>query len=112
VLKNAYFLEKDVKDCLSVDGSAPERPLVSGGWGLRSKTPALLLPPTIITLSSSFLALNTLYCLQKRTILASSKFLQLFFTSNSVVFVGRGRKNISFPRAQGACVLFFVLMFK
>jgi len=31
---------------------------------------------------------------------AGSKFWLLFFTSNSVVFVDRGRKNISCPRAQ------------
>jgi len=52
-------------------------------------------PPTVTTCSSSFLALNAVYYLQKRTNFACSKFLQLFFTSNSVAFVDRGRKNIS-----------------
>jgi len=85
MLKNAYFLKKDVKNRLSVGGSAP----------------ALLLPPTITTMSSSFLALIAVYYLQNRTNFASSKFLQLFFTSNSVAFVDRERKNISCPRAQG-----------
>jgi len=32
---------------------------------------------------------------------ASSALLHPFFTSNFVVFVDRGRKNISCPRAQG-----------
>jgi len=31
----------------------------------------------------------------------SSSLLHLFFTSNSVVFVDKGRKSISCPRAQG-----------
>jgi len=61
MLKNAYFLEKTVKNCLSVGDSAPEPPLPSGGLGLRLQTPALLLSPTITTLSSSFLALNEFY---------------------------------------------------
>jgi len=33
-------------------------------------------------------------------VFASSALLHLFFTSNSVVFIDRGRKNISCPRAQ------------
>jgi len=33
------FLKKDVKNRLSVGGSAPELPLASGGWGLRPQTP-------------------------------------------------------------------------
>jgi len=48
MLKNVYFL------------------LASGGWELRPQTPALLLPPTITTLSSLFLALNAIYYLQKK----------------------------------------------
>jgi len=32
---------------------------------------------------------------------ASSAVLHLFFTSNSVDFVDGGRKNVSYPRAQG-----------
>jgi len=38
--------------------------------------------------------------------------LQLFFTSNSVGFVDKGRKNISCPRAQGnlATPLCFTLL--
>jgi len=63
MLKNAYFLEKDVKIHFSVGGSAPEPPLASGGWGVRPPTPAVLLRPTITTLSSSLLALNAVYCL-------------------------------------------------
>jgi len=86
MLKNAYFFE-DVKNRFNIGGSVSELPL--------------LLPPTITTLSSSFLTLNAVYYLQKRAKFASSKFIQLFFTSNSVVFVGRGRKNISCPKAQG-----------
>jgi len=47
---------KNVKNRLCVGGSAPEPPLASGGWRIRPKKPALLLPPTITTLSTSFLA--------------------------------------------------------
>jgi len=39
-----------------------------------------------------FLAENAVYYPEKKTNFASSKFLQLFFTSNSVVFVDRGAK--------------------
>jgi len=96
MLKNAFFLEKDVKNRLKRQEIRPLTPV-----GLQRKPPALLLPPTMTTLSSSFLALNAVYYLQKRTNFVSSKFLQLFFTSNSVVFVDRGRKNISCSRAKG-----------
>jgi len=37
----------------------------------------------------------------KCSVFASSVLLYLFLTSNSVVFVDGGRKNISCPRAQG-----------
>jgi len=67
LLKNAYFLEKTVKNRRSVGGSAPEPPLASGGWGLGSQTPALLLSPTITTLSSSFLARKCSLLPSKRT---------------------------------------------
>jgi len=43
--------------------------------------------------------------LPSRTIFASSKFLHLFFTSNFVVFIDRGRNNISCPRAQGTLAM-------
>jgi len=97
MLKNAYFLEKDVKNRFSIGGLAPKPPLASGGRGLRPQTPTLLLPPTITTLSSSFLALNAVYYLQKRTNFAYSKFLQPFFTSNYVVFVAGGAKIFLAP---------------
>jgi len=42
MLKNAYFLEKTVKVYLSVEGSAPEPPFASGGWGLRPQTPRVV----------------------------------------------------------------------
>jgi len=60
------FWEKNCKYRLSVGGSTPEPLFASGGLGLRPLTPALLLPPTITTLSSLFLVLNTLYYAQKR----------------------------------------------
>jgi len=85
-----------------------EPPFGSGGWGLRPQTPALLLSPVISTLSSSFLALNVFYSSQKLqssyskcSVFASSALLQVFFFSNYVVFVDRGRKIISCSRAQG-----------
>jgi len=72
---------------------------------LQTQTPALLLPPTTTTLSSSFLALNAFLILTKQLQLcstfASSALLRLFFTSNSAVFDEEGCKNISCPRAQG-----------
>jgi len=52
---------KKCKNRLSVEGSAFEPPLAFGGSGLRPRTPALLLPTTIATLLSSFLALNAVY---------------------------------------------------
>jgi len=103
MLKNAYFLEKDVKNRLSVGGSAPESPFAFGGWGLRSPPP----DPRVVTPAYYYnfvkFISNTKFGLlpSKRTNFASSKFLQLFFISNSVVFVDKGRKNISWPRAQG-----------
>jgi len=72
MLKNAYFLEKTVQNCLSVGGSAP-RPLRCCSRLLYSKC----------------------------SVFASFALLHLFFTSNSVVFVDRERKIISCPRAQG-----------
>jgi len=53
MLKNAYFLGKNCKNCLSVGGSAPET--------------SLLHPPSITTLSSSFLVVNAFYYAQKST---------------------------------------------
>jgi len=71
MLKNAYFLEKDVNNRLNVGGFAPEPLLATGGWELCPQTPALLLPPTITTLSSSFLALKCgLLPSKKKTIFA------------------------------------------
>jgi len=61
MFKNVYFLEKTVKNRLSIESSAPEPPFVSGGLGLYTQTSALLLSPTITSLSSSFLALNAFY---------------------------------------------------
>jgi len=63
MLKNAYFWEKTVK---IVSASGAEPPFASSSWGFRTQTPALLLPPTITTLSSSFLVLNAFYSAQKR----------------------------------------------
>jgi len=45
--------------------SVPEPSFASGGCGIRSQTLALLLPPTITTLSSSLLALNAFHYLSK-----------------------------------------------
>jgi len=51
MLKNAYFFEKGVK-LPQRHGSAPKTPLASSGWGLRPKTPELLLSLIDINLSS------------------------------------------------------------
>jgi len=88
MLKNAYFLGKNCKNRLSVEGSAPEPPFASSGWGLRPQTTAFLLPPTITNLSSSFLVLNAFFrskenqvttVLQLLAVFASSALLHLFF---------------------------------
>jgi len=59
-------------------------------------------------LSSSFLALNAYFITplkkEKTTVnvlFASSALLHLFFIPNSVIFVDRERKNISYHRVQG-----------
>jgi len=53
--------------------------------------------------------LNTLKKVQdnhsKCYVFNSSALLHLFFSSNSEVFVDRGRKNISCPRAQGTLAM-------
>jgi len=54
------FWKKSVK-ISSTSGATPEPPLATGGWGLRLQIPALLLPPIIITLSSSFQSPNAIY---------------------------------------------------
>jgi len=59
--------KKTVKSRLSVGGSALEPPFASGGWGIRPQTPALLLPPAIMTSLNSFLLLNAFHYLQKGT---------------------------------------------
>jgi len=94
------FWKKCKKNCLSIGGSTLEPPLVSDGWGLAPRLPRCYSPSSITTLSSSFLALNVVYY-TSRSHFASSKFLHLFFTSNSVVFVDWGLKNVSCPRVQG-----------
>jgi len=91
MLKNAYFLEKDVKNRLSVGSSALESPLA---------TPALLLLPTVITLSSSFLALNTVYSLKKKNKFRFFKIFEAIFHFKLCSFCWQVRKNISCPRAQ------------
>jgi len=60
------FFGKNCKNRLSVGGSTPEPPFAFGGWGLRSQTPALLLPRIITTLSNLFLVGNAFYSAQKR----------------------------------------------
>jgi len=98
------------KNCKNppASGDAPINTPASGGWELRFQTPVLLLSPAITTLSSSFIALNVFYSLQKEqnkynkcSDFTSSALVHLFFISNSVVFVDRGHKNISCLRAQG-----------
>jgi len=65
MLKNAQFLDKNCKNCLSVGGSAPELPLGSSGWRLRTQTSTLLLQPAITTFCCSFLASNAFYYIKK-----------------------------------------------
>jgi len=48
-------------------GLRPRTSFASGGCGFRPQTPALLLLPTITTLSSLFLALNAFYYPKKGT---------------------------------------------
>jgi len=44
MLKYAYFLGKNCKNRLSVEGSAPEPPFASEGWGLSPQTPRCYSP--------------------------------------------------------------------
>jgi len=43
MLENALFFWKKLENRRSVESSASKPPLASGGWGLRSQTPELLL---------------------------------------------------------------------
>jgi len=105
MLKNAYFLEKKTVKIVSASGAPPDPSFASGGWG-----PALLLPPTITTLSSSFLSVKCSFITLKKEQNNSSKMFCFWFFRTLVpifslqtlqVFVEGGRKNISCPKAQG-----------
>jgi len=108
MLKNAYFYEKKGKNRLSVGGMRPQTPVDLrrlGGSALRP--PHWLLPPNVTTLSSSFLALNAFYYIQKRknnystsSAFVSFAILHLFFTSYSVVFVDGGVGYPSYASAN------------
>jgi len=111
MLKNAYFLEKYCKNCLSLGGSAPETPFASNGWGLHSQTPVSLLSPTITTLSSLCLAFKCVLLFSKKDKITPVHVLILLFRTFAPIFCFKlcrfydgGRKNISCPRAQGALV--------
>jgi len=99
------FLEKSWKNCLSIGSSAPNPSFASGGWGLHSQTPMLSHPPTITTLSNSFLMhpqrkiteVNVCFC-----------FISTFapiFRFKLCSFCWRGCKNISCPRTQGTLAI-------
>jgi len=79
-LKNVYFLRKNCKNRLSIEGSALELCLPP------AETPALLLPPTITTLSSLFLVLNAFYSAQKKKQVTSAKFCLSFFRIFASIF--------------------------
>jgi len=76
----------------------------------RHQIPVLLLPPTITTLSSSFLVVNVFYDFiplkkepsnySKCSAFASSSLLHLFFNSNSVSFVERGAQEYFLPKGK------------
>jgi len=89
MLKNAYFLEKDVKTRLSVGAPPPNPrwPLAVRGYAL-----ALLLQPAITTMPSSLLALNAVYYFEKRTKFVSSNIFAPIFHFKLCSFVDRGRK--------------------
>jgi len=63
MLKNAYFLGKLQKSYQR--------------GGFRPQTSALLLPPTITTLSSSFLVINAFYSSQKKNQVTTANVLPL-----------------------------------
>jgi len=88
------FWEKTVK-IVSASGALPS-------------DPRAFIPPTITTLTSSFLVLNAFYSAKKEpnnyskcSAFAYFALLHLYFCLNSVSFVEGGRKNIPCPRAQG-----------
>jgi len=102
------FLEKTVKNRRSVEGSAPAPPLASGDWKLCPETPALLLLPTITTLSGSFLALKCGLLPSKRTtvinfskcsVFASSALLPLQFKLCSLCW--QGAQKYFLPQGAG-----------
>jgi len=123
MLKNAYFFGKNCKNCHSVRWSALEPTFVSGNWGSASRPPRWIPAYYYNFIEFVFIA-NMRFNLQKWTKLTHSSvlllLLQHFFTSNSIVFVERGRKNISCPRAQGTLatplkknknILYFYILF-
>jgi len=63
MLKNAYILEKIVKNCLSVGGSAPEPPATSGGSAPR--LPYFYSRLLFQLFASSYLALKYVVTLKK-----------------------------------------------
>jgi len=83
----------------------PEPPLASGGWGLYSQTPALLLPPTIKTLSPSK---NNKFCIfQILAAIFRFKLCRFCWQRAQKYFLPQH------PRAQGtlAMPLFAVILF-
>jgi len=99
MFKNVHFFEKTCKNRFKVGGSASET---------HTQTTALLLLSPISSLSSVFLTLNLFYYPETRkndhskcSSFSSFTLLHLFFTSNTVIFVDVGGRNISCPRAQG-----------
>jgi len=106
------FWKNTVKIASALGVPPPNNPFASGGWKLHPQTPASLLSPTITTLSSSCLALNAFhYSLKKIQWLLQCMFCFCFFRTFAPIFCFKlcrfydeGRKNISFPKAQGILI--------
>jgi len=101
MFKNAYFLN-------SASGAPSPNPRLLPA-ALRPQTPALLLSPTITSLSSSFLALNAFYYPKKRIEITTAVmlcfcFLRSFapiFHFKLCSFCWQGAQDYSLPQGAG-----------
>jgi len=94
MLKNACFLEKNVK-IVSASGAPPLNARLIPAYYYNFVEFVFSAKCTVIPLTKE----PSNYC--KCSTFASSALLHLIFNSNSLSFVERGRKNISCSRAQG-----------
>jgi len=109
MLKNAYFLEKTVKNRLVSEPPNPRLPPSAEGSAHRSPRCnfCLLLQFCPVHFGSAKIVKCVLLPSKKEqnncskcSVFASFALFHLFFTSNSIRFVDKERKSIFCPRAQ------------